>query len=152
MRMKTYSVKQIAEMLNTNPETVRRWIRDKKLSAEQSSRKDGNIITEEELQRFLKATPKYALRAGAGAAAAMLVPGIGIPLAIAAWLTSNALSQKKDESQVLPEEMKQFLQQSIQEHEASIRRKQENLRQLQAEIDQEQAEIEKLNKLLADNL
>ncbi|NLC74908.1 MAG: helix-turn-helix domain-containing protein, partial [Clostridiales bacterium] len=24
--MKTYSVKQIAEMLNTNPETVRRWI------------------------------------------------------------------------------------------------------------------------------
>ena len=29
--MKSYNVKEIAEMLNTNPETVRRWIRDKKL-------------------------------------------------------------------------------------------------------------------------
>ena len=31
--MKTYSVKEIADLLNTNPETVRRWIRDKKLEA-----------------------------------------------------------------------------------------------------------------------
>ena len=86
--MKTYTVRQISEMLNTNPETVRRWIRDKKLNAEQSFRKDGNIITEEALQRFLKSTPKYALRVGVGAAAAMLVPGGGIPLAVAAWLGS----------------------------------------------------------------
>lgn len=150
--MKTYTVKQIAEMLNTNPETVRRWIRDKKLNAEQSSRKDGNIITEEELQRFLKATPKYALRAGAGAAAAMLVPGIGIPLAIAAWLSSNALSQEKDDLRIIPEDMKQFLRQSIQEHEANINRKQETIQQLQAEIDQEQAEIDKLTKLLDESL
>lgn len=82
--MKTYTVKQIAEMLDTNPETVRRWIRDKKLNAVQSSRKDGNIITEEELQHFLKKSPKYALRIGAGAAVGMLAPGIGIPLAVAA--------------------------------------------------------------------
>lgn len=150
--MKTYTVKQIAEMLNTNPETVRRWIRDKKLNAEQSSRKDGNIITEEELQRFLKATPKYALRAGAGAAAAMLAPGIGIPLAIAAWLSSNALSQEKDDLRIIPEDMKQFLRQSIQEHEANIHRKQETIQQLQAEIDQEQAEIDKLTKLLDESL
>jgi len=149
--MKTYTVKQIAEMLNTNPETVRRWIREKKLKAEQSSRKDGNIITEEELQRFLKATPKYALRAGAGAAAAMLAPGIGIPLAIAAWLSSNALSREKDDFQIIPEDMKQFLRQSIQEHEANINRKQETIQQLQAEIDQEQAEIDKLTKLLGES-
>ena len=31
--MKTYSVKDIADMLNTNPETVRRWIRAGKLKA-----------------------------------------------------------------------------------------------------------------------
>lgn len=37
--MKTYSVKEIAEMLNTNPETVRRWIRDKKLDATIESKK-----------------------------------------------------------------------------------------------------------------
>ena len=31
--MDTYSVKEIADMLNTNPETVRRWIRSGKLEA-----------------------------------------------------------------------------------------------------------------------
>lgn len=150
--MKTYTVKQIAQMLDTNPETVRRWIRDKKLDAAQSSRKDGNIITEEELQRFLKATPKYALRVGAGAAAAMLAPGMGIPLAIAAWLSSNALTQKEAQPQILTEDMKQFLRQSILDHEASIKRKRENLQQLQREIDQEQSEIDKLTKLLEEDL
>ena len=150
--MKTYTVKQIAQMLDTNPETVRRWIRDKKLDAAQSSRKDGNIITEEELQRFLKATPKYALRVGAGAAAALLAPGMGIPLAIAAWLSSNALTQKEAQPQILTEDVKQFLRQSILDHEASIKRKRENLQQLQREIDQEQSEIDKLTKLLEEDL
>ncbi|MBR1435985.1 MAG: helix-turn-helix domain-containing protein, partial [Bacteroidales bacterium] len=49
--MKTFSVKQIAEMLGTNPETVRRWIRENKMSAIQTSRKNGNIVTESELER-----------------------------------------------------------------------------------------------------
>ena len=35
--MDTYSVKEIADMLNTNPETVRRWIRSGKLEAIQES-------------------------------------------------------------------------------------------------------------------
>lgn len=39
--MKSYNVKEIAEMLNTNPETVRRWIRDKKLDATIVSKKGG---------------------------------------------------------------------------------------------------------------
>lgn len=60
--MKKYSVIQIADILDTNPETVRRWIRDNKLVAEQESRKQGNAVTEAALQDFLKATPKYAAR------------------------------------------------------------------------------------------
>lgn len=43
--MDTYSVKEIADMLNTNPETVRRWIRSGKLEAIQESRKGGNVVT-----------------------------------------------------------------------------------------------------------
>lgn len=74
--MKTYSVKQIAHMLDTNPETVRRWIRDDKLKAVQVSRKDGNIVTEDELQRFLKATPKYLPKFTANAVA--VSPAMGI--------------------------------------------------------------------------
>ena len=57
--MKTYSVKEIAEMLNTNPETVRRWIREKKLDATIKSKKSGHIIYESSLQSFLKSSPKY---------------------------------------------------------------------------------------------
>lgn len=52
--MKTYSVKEIANLLGTNPETVRRWIRNGKLHAFQETRKDGNSVTKAELNKFLK--------------------------------------------------------------------------------------------------
>lgn len=42
--MKTYSVKEIADLLKTNPETVRRWIRDKKLEATIESKKGGHTM------------------------------------------------------------------------------------------------------------
>lgn len=57
--MKTYTVKDIAELLDTSTETVRRWIRSGKLQAEQESRKEGNLVTKERLEEFLKNTPKY---------------------------------------------------------------------------------------------
>lgn len=50
--MKTYTVKEISDMLKIDPETVRRWIRSGKLQAEQSSRKDGNVVTDQMLQSF----------------------------------------------------------------------------------------------------
>ena len=59
-KVDTYSVKEIAEMLNTNPETVRRWIRSGKLEAIQESRKGGNVVTKQMLDAFLKTSPKYA--------------------------------------------------------------------------------------------
>ena len=58
--MKTFSVKEIADLLEINPETVRRWIRDGKLKSVQISRKKGNKIAKDDLQRFLKSTPKYS--------------------------------------------------------------------------------------------
>ena len=58
--MKIYTVKQIAEMLQTNEETVRRWIRSGKLGATLASKKEGHIITAESLNRFINTTPKYA--------------------------------------------------------------------------------------------
>ena len=58
--MDTYSVKEIADMLDTNPETVRRWIRSGKLEAIQKSRKGGNVVTKAMLDAFLKTSPKYA--------------------------------------------------------------------------------------------
>ncbi|MCI6857839.1 MAG: helix-turn-helix domain-containing protein, partial [Eubacterium sp.] len=58
--MESYNVKEVAKMLNTSEETVRRWIRAGKLQATMKSRKEGRIITEAMLKEFVKATPKYA--------------------------------------------------------------------------------------------
>lgn len=55
--MANYSVKQIAEMLDTNPETVRRWIRAGRLESSQASKKEGNVVSEEALKTFLERTP-----------------------------------------------------------------------------------------------
>ena len=56
---RTYTVQQIAEMLDVKPETVRRWIRNGKMKATQMSRKTGNVITGLELKMFITETPKY---------------------------------------------------------------------------------------------
>ena len=58
--MSNYTVKQIANMLKTNEDTVRRWISMGKLVATKSSKKSGYVITSEALNAFIKNTPKYA--------------------------------------------------------------------------------------------
>ena len=57
--MKTYNIKDISEMLGTNPETVRRWVRNKKLHADTVSRQDGTVVTEKDLIKLLLDNPKY---------------------------------------------------------------------------------------------
>ena len=60
--MKTYTVKDVAFYLKVNEETVRRWIRSKKLVASWDSKKEGCIIEEFSLIAFLSKYPKYAAR------------------------------------------------------------------------------------------
>lgn len=57
--MKTYNVLEIAEIFKVNDETVRRWIRSGKLHSTMLSKKEGNVISEEELFRFAQARLKY---------------------------------------------------------------------------------------------
>lgn len=71
--MDTYSVREIADMLNTNPETVRRQIRSAKIESIQESGKCGNIATKSMLDAFLKTSPKYA-----GIAGGLLVSPVGL--------------------------------------------------------------------------
>lgn len=58
---KNFSVRTVAELLQTNQETVRRWIRDGKLQAEISSKKKGYTITAEQLAEFLKSNSSGSL-------------------------------------------------------------------------------------------
>ena len=92
--MDTYSVKEIADMLNTNPETVRRWIRSGKLEAIQESRKGGNVVTKSMLDAFLKTSPKYA-----GIATGLLASPVGLTTATTAILGGILAQQliKNDE-------------------------------------------------------
>jgi excisionase family DNA binding protein len=48
-----YSVKEIAHFLSVNEETVRRWIRDEKLTAERGVGRQGSKITSDALSKFL---------------------------------------------------------------------------------------------------
>lgn len=57
--MKTYSVAEIAKLLNVNKETVRRWVRSGQLKSTQKSKRDGNVIDELDLFEFVQTKPKY---------------------------------------------------------------------------------------------
>lgn len=95
--MANYSVKQIAEMLDTNPETVRRWIRAGRLESSRASKKEGNVVSEDALKTFLERTPKYAAAAAGVAAAGILLPSvpvIGASLAVSVGMSvASALAR-----------------------------------------------------------
>ena len=119
--MRTYTVEQVAKLLNANAETVRRWIRSGKLRANMSSRKGGNVISEDGLNSFLAATPKYAGFVGV-VAALSAVTALGI-MSAAAAKGSDAEKVKGD------------LQEKISQNNASIDSKRQMIERLKAEID-----------------
>ena len=57
--MRIYNTKEIADLLIISEETVRRWVRSGELKAEQSSKKQGNIVYEKDLFDFISDKPKY---------------------------------------------------------------------------------------------
>lgn len=147
--MTEYNVKQIADLLSTNPETVRRWIRTGKLEAIQTSKKGGNLITEEALKAFLKATPKYAGIAGGVIAAAPMAAVGGLPLimgAVVGSLVGSLYHQKNHKVSV--EYIKLHLTAEIKKSDISIRQKRATIDQLKNEIESEQKRMEELRYVL----
>lgn len=148
--MKTYNVKEIAEMLKTNPETVRRWIRLGKLKADKQSRKGGNEITENNLNAFFQLFPKYAYIA-AGTA------NLGIVGLIAYWvtllgggiLTQKIIKEMSAEHQISISNIKKFIEKAITESSKTIEQKKEKIKQIQNEIIDEEREVDKLQKILS---
>lgn len=90
--MKTYTVAQVAELLSVYPETVRRWIRGGDLKAEQSSRKGGNVISEESLREFLDKDSHARYRREAQKKFAVLVNSVPVVGTIAGASLSGATS------------------------------------------------------------
>lgn len=147
--MKTYTVKEISELLDKNPETVRRWIRSGKLGAVQESRKGGNLVTEQMLSDFLNATPKYSKNSSAfftGVAAASIV----VLGSIIAKKVSNTDSVKN--TQITEEQMNRVLEKEIADRQIAIKKKRENIQIIEKEIEEELRNIEILKTIVAENL
>lgn len=154
--MKTYSVKEIAEILKTNPETVRRWIRDGKLNAVISSKKDGSVVYESDFNKFLVSAPKYARIAGQSAAA---IPALGIPalvLGITGTIFESIVDRKIDvDARILPEEAIRHVKKQIKVregnikiYETNIKKKEKEIEVLREEIKAEEQQIEQFKLLL----
>ncbi len=142
--MKTYTVKEIADMLKTNPETVRRWIRDGKLVAVQQSRKTGNVVTEQMLRSFAKSYPKYSWLLQSSSLSTQLS---GVLLGIASLAGGAAIGQyakRKNEEKIGIDaaELSKTLRLEIDRMTLNIREKEETIKRLQMEIDSERSIIE----------
>lgn len=150
----TYTVKQISEILGVEQETVRRWIRSKRLKADISSRKEGNKISEDELKRFLETAPKYLgrLTVGLSAVTPAVTTGVGLAATaggLAAGTVIAYLAQKKREEVIVrPEDLLSFLQESIEKLNAVVSQKQELIVQTQTEIHNLQEQIRQYQKLI----
>lgn len=154
--MKTYSVKQISEMLETNPETVRRWIRDHELKAVQLSKKTGNVITEEELQKFVKSKPKYQPKFLAGslgiAGLTGLTGSIGMGAVVGGIIASALLGycgeKKKTDVTIKADDLKEYLNKTIKKLESQNAKKQALLRKTEMEIETLNRKIDQYRYLL----
>ena len=146
--MKTYRVKEIAEMLNTNPETVRRWIRDKKLDAKIESKKGGHIVYETALHEFLKSSPKYA--AAAKASLAGVIGAAVLPTVMVGGLVAQKLidTEQFKKARISNKDVINFLCGEIQRYTEAIKAKKDTIHQLQKQIEADQLQIMEFQKLI----
>lgn len=77
--MKTYTVNDVAQMLDVDQETVRRWIRRGKLETEGKGTSQGvpKKVTEESLMAFASSSKKYSDKVGGIAAVSSAVAAVG---------------------------------------------------------------------------
>lgn len=143
--MKTYSVKEISEMLNTNPETVRRWIRKGKLDAAIKSKKSGHIVYEAALQEFLRSSPKYATTAKSSLTGAAVMSSIMVGGLIAQKLID---SEQLKKARISNNDIIKFLQGEIQKSLDAIKTKEITITQLHKQIEADKSQIADFQKLI----
>ena len=136
--MNSYTVKQVSQLLKTNEETVRRWIRSGKLSATLESKKGGHTISSESLNDFINQAPKYAPILSASLAASTLTMSAVIGSVIGGFLALADSNRNLSAGDV-----ESFLKRKISVHEKSLKKKEIQLRKLQEEIETESQDLAK---------
>lgn len=156
--MEFYTVKEIAQMLSVNDETVRRWIRDGRLQAERGSGRQGSKVNDVSLKVFLEenkglttAVSAAALGIGSiGTSIASVTTPLGIVSAIGgALFGTNMLKMLKDEQQD-----KKEMKLELMEKEFELEKKRSQLKleiaRLQGELELLESKIEKIKVISKD--
>lgn len=136
--MDSYTVKQVSQLLKTNEETVRRWIRSGKLPATLVSKKGGHTISAESLNYFVKQTPKYAPILAASLAASTLTMS-----AVIGSVIGGLLALADSNRNVSAKDVEAFLKKKIAAQEKSLKKKEAQLQKLQEEIESERQGLAK---------
>lgn len=137
--MKSYSVKEIADILNTNPETVRRWIRSGKLASTMTSNKSGNMVSADSLNKFIKETPKYATQL----AGSMMSSPIALSLVVGGiigGLVNSIISS--DKKKIKKEDVHKSLKRQIVDCERRIADNKAKLEKLQSKIETDESSLQ----------
>ncbi len=145
--MNTYSVKEIAAMLHTDPETVRRWIRVGKLKAEKAtSKKEGLVVTEKMLSAFFENFPKYAGLAATSSAENLFDCGISLVASVISSLIAQGYENKKTlkNARINPQDLKSLIDNEIKLITGTINEKQNNISEIEKEITELQAKVKEL--------
>lgn len=147
--MKKYTVRQIADMLHTNPETVRRWIRAGKLKSQQDSAKGENIIYKTDLDEFLNNTPKYAsIVAGLAIGSAIVSPLGAVASAIASGTVLAFIKSNIENTQISKQELITLLGCAIAEKEKEISDQEEVVDAVTKKLKKYRKELEDLKNML----
>lgn len=139
--MKSYSVKEIADILNTNPETVRRWIRSGKLSSTMTSNKSGNMVSADSLNKFIKETPKYATQLAGSMMSSPIALSLVVGGIIGSLVSSVILSDKK---KIKKEDVQKSLNRQIVDCEKRIADNKTKLKQLKLKIETDESSLQQL--------
>ncbi len=153
-----YTVKEIANMLNTNPETVRRWIRSKKLKAQKYSNKEGHVVDETELEQFLSTMPKYAHAAVRFGSIVNAVGGAAIPGYVGGLIgilgteiaVKTGHDRKNIDLRISKEELHRYLEGEIIASQKSIKEKEIEIKRIRKEIEAENQRIAHIRNLMED--
>lgn len=153
MDNKNYTVTEVAEIFQTNPETVRKWIKtDKLLAIKGSSKKEGMRISEEALKNFLTESPKYTKPALTTALAALITGGTAIAgsLIVAGLLSKQKKEADSKSTKVKSTDLIKLLQNEIQQEQDILESKKEELNSLQNEIKKHEDRIDYVKSMISD--
>ena len=145
IEMKSYTVKEIAETLKTDPETVRRWIRSGKLDSTITSTKTGHIITEDALNKFIKDTPKYA----AMVAGSIVTSPVALSLVVGGLiggLVGTVMSN--DKKKLSKEDVRKSIERQISDCEKRISNNKKTLNEIKSKIDDDEKSLQQFKYAL----